>query len=472
MESLEVKSRNQSNAADSPFGKPDVFKRTPGRRIWGCLANLPSSSVQWAYLFERFPTFTQTFCTREVAEMQRQGLAPWIFSIRRPAAEPAQDVPGDLASQVRYLPEEADLADEFRWLRRCDRLPETLRADEQRLKGARDKARLQEAGWLGTQMKAMGIGHVHTHFAGIAARTAYWLRVHYRIGYSFTAHANDLFCPPDPELALTLADLVRGARFVVTVSDFSAAQMQARFPEAAGKIHRVYNGLDPAAFAPAQPERNAPLIVAVGRYIEKKGFVDLIAACARLRDQQVDFQCQLVGEGPLQAELAAAIGQHGLGAQIVLTGPKTIGEVAALLASARVFVLPCVAQADGGMDNLPTVIAEAMAAGLPVVSTTLAGVPEMVGAGETGLLVRPGDAAALAAALARMLSEPATAARFGRAGRQRAQRLFDVAATGRQFKRLLLANTAIEPGRAARWKDPYLVWLLARRRPLLASGGL
>jgi hypothetical protein len=71
-----------------------------------------------------------------------------------------------------------------------------------------------------------------------------------------------------------------------------------------------------------------------------------------------------------------------------------------------------------------------------------------------------------------MLSEPATAARFGRAGRQRAQRLFDVAATGRQFKRLLLANTAIEPGRAARWKDPYLVWLLARRRPLLASGGL
>jgi colanic acid/amylovoran biosynthesis glycosyltransferase len=421
--------------------------------------------VQWAYLFERFPSFTQTFCSREVAELRRQGMAPWIFSIRRPPPGPAPDISPALASQVRYLPEEANLADEFRWLRRCDRLPETLRADEQRLKGTRDKARMQEAGWLGAQMKAMGIGHVHTHFAGIGARTAYWLHAHFRIGYSFTAHANDLFCPPDPELALTLADLVRNARFVVTVSDFSAAQLRARFPEAAAKIHRVYNGIDPARFAQAQPDRNRPLIVAVGRYIEKKGFGDLITACARLRDQQVDFQCRLVGEGPLEGALAAAIERHGLGEQVALTGPMTIGEVATLLASARVFALPCVAPADGGMDNLPTVIAEAMATGLPVVSTTLAGVPEMVVPGETGLLVRPGDSEALAAALARLLTEPATAARFGRAGRHRAQRLFDVAATGRQFKRLLLANTEIEPGRAARWRDPFLLWLLARRQP-------
>jgi colanic acid/amylovoran biosynthesis glycosyltransferase len=423
------------------------------------------NAVQWAYLFERFPSFTQTFCYREVTALQRQGMAPWIFSIRRPRGEPVQDFSAEVTARVRYLPEEGELADEFRWLKRCDRLPEPLLADEQRLKGSRDKARIQEAGWLGAQMKPMGIGHVHTHFAGLAARTAYWLRQHYRIGFSFTAHANDIFSLPDPDLTLTLDDLVRAARFVVTVTDFSAAQLRARFPAAADKIHRVYNGIEIEAFSPARPEHSAPLIVAIGRYIEKKGFGDLIAACAGLRDRRVAFRCEIVGEGPLAGELAAAIERHGIGSQVALAGPKSMREVAALLASARVFALPCVAEADGGMDNLPTVIAEAMAAGLPVVSTTLAGVPEMVVSGETGLLVSPGDPLALTDALARMLAEPETAARFGRAGRQRARRLFGTGKTSQQFKRVLLANTAIEPGRAALWRDPRLLWLLARRRP-------
>ena len=419
--------------------------------------------MQWAYLFERFPSFTQTFCYREVDASQRQGLAPWIFSIRRPRDEPAQDFPAELTSQVRYLPEDSELADEFRWLKRCDRLPESLRAQEQRLKGARDKTRVQEAGWLGAQLKTMGIGHVHTHFAGIAARTAFRLHEHYRIGYSFTAHANDIFSQPDPELELTLDDLMRTARFVVTVSDFSANRLRTRFPDAAGKIHRVYNGIDISAYPPAEPARNGPLIVAVGRYIEKKGFGDLIDACAMLRDRDIVFECRIVGEGPLEAPLDAAIEHRNLRPFVQLTGPKSAGDVAALLAKARVFALPCVEEADGGMDNLPTVIAEAMAAGLPVVSTTLAGVPEMVVPGGTGLLVDPGSPAALADALARMLTEPELAARFGRAGTARARQLFEVSRTARQFKRLLLTNTAIWPGRAALWKDPFLAWLLARR---------
>ncbi len=420
--------------------------------------------MPWAYLFERFPSFTQTFCYREVTALQRQGLAPWIFSIRRPRDEPAQDFSAGVIAQVRYLPDEGDLADEFRWLKRCDRLPEPLRADEQRLKGSRDKARIQEAGWLGAQMKLLGIGHVHTHFAGIAARTAYWLDRHYGISFSFTAHANDIFSPPDPELTLTLEDLMRAARFVVTVSDFSAARLRTRFPGATDKIYRVYNGVE--TFSPAAaPERSGPLIVAIGRYIEKKGFGHLIAACAILRDRQVAFRCEIVGEGPLAGELAAAIEHHGLGSQVALTGPKTSHEVAALLASARVFALPCVAEAAGGMDNLPTVIAEAMAAGLPVVSTTLAGVPEMVVSGDTGILVTPGDARELADALARMLTDPKTAACYGRAGRRRARQLFALGSTARRFKQVLLANTAIEPDRAALWHDPRLLWLLARRRP-------
>ncbi len=209
--------------------------------------------VQWAYLFERFPSWTQTFCYREVVEMERQGMAPWIYAIRRPQDEPPQDFPAGMAARVRYLPEEGELGEEFRWLKRCDRLPEPLRADEQRFKGGRDKARIQEAGWLGWQMKLAGIGHVHTHFAGIAARTAYWLHRHFGIGYSFTAHANDVFCPPDPDLSLTLEELIGAARFVVAVSDFGAAQLRERFPQAADKIFRVYNGIDVDAFPLGPP---------------------------------------------------------------------------------------------------------------------------------------------------------------------------------------------------------------------------
>ena len=166
--------------------------------------------MQWAYLFERFPSFTQTFCYREVAEIMRQGLAPWIFSIRRPRDEPGQDFPAELAGRVRYLPEDErpfhriPLADPLpaRCIRACRRWRSGL-------KNTHDYARMQEAGWLGGQMQTAGIGHVHAHFAGLAARTAYWLQRYYGIGYSFTAHANDIFCPPDPDLPVPLDELIR-----------------------------------------------------------------------------------------------------------------------------------------------------------------------------------------------------------------------------------------------------------------------
>ena len=420
--------------------------------------------MQWCYLFERFPSFTQTFCFREVAEVEHQGLAPWVFAIRRPEDEPPQDFPAGLAARVRYLPPEGELAEEFRWLKRCDRLPQGLREEEARLKGGRDKARVQEAGWLGGQLKLAGIGHVHTHFAGIAARTAYWLHRHYRVGFSFTAHANDVFCPPDPDLSLTLEELVRAARFVVAVSDYGAGDLRARFPFAAHKVFRVYNGIDVGGFPVANPAKNPSHILAVGRYTEKKGFDDLIAACALLRDRGVEFDCQIVGEGPLQDKLTARIEQAHLRGMVTLTGPKPMQEVMALLGEARVFALPCVVEADGGMDNLPTVIAEAMAAGLPVVSTTLAGVPEMVVDGQTGLLVPPRSPARLAAALARMLAEPATAAAFGQAGRKRALELFDLAVTGREFKHVLLERTLVDPPRGTWWREPKLAWRLRQAR--------
>ena len=169
---------------------------------------------------------------------------------------------------------------------------------------AGDKSRVYEAIWVGAQLKQQGIRHAHTHFAGIGARTLFWIKRFYRIGYSFTGHANDIFERND--FALGLEDLMREAACVATVSDYTAGFLHECFPESKSKTRRVYNGLDMAPFSRIKNEpADPPLILSVGRLIEKKGYPDLIAACGRLKTQGHSFQCRIVGDGPMEEELQA-----------------------------------------------------------------------------------------------------------------------------------------------------------------------
>jgi len=388
----------------------------------------------FAYLFERFPSFTQTFCYREVLEMRRQGATDPVYSIRTPKDIPA-DCPEELARAVRRLPEPNALATELKTLRMLGRYPWkviwTLRCWGKRP----DKSRVMEAAWLGLRLKKEGVRHVHAHFAGIAARTAYWLKAFYGITFSFTGHANDLFCKT--AFAITLEDLVREAAFVVTVSDFTQSWLRERNPAHAAKIQRVYNGIDTARFLQSNPAPGRPHLLSVGRYIEKKGFADLIDACATLRRRGIDFECAIVGGGPLEEPLRARIEELGLQETVRLTGPLPQEEVRQLLKEATLFVLACATEPDGGMDTLPTVIVEAMAAGLPVVSTRLAGVPEMVAHGVTGLLVGEKEPAALADAIEALLCDPAKAQQMGTRGKAVVAERFSIGTTVRELRRLL-----------------------------------
>ncbi len=377
-----------------------------------------------AYLFERFPSFGQTFCYREVVELLRQGAEVRIFSIRRPSGEPAQHWDETVVARVHYLPGEAELVAEVKRSSRVGELPrEAVRALKEWDRQS-DFLRLYQGAYVGLQLRRAGVTRVHAHFAGMAARTAYWIRQFFAIDYSFTAHANDVFAPR--EFAVSLAKLVESAAAVVTVSDFSARDLQRRFPDAAAKIHRVYNGIELERFRPAEFSSGVPLILSVGRLIEKKGFGDLISACAELRDAGLPFRCEIIGEGPLEPMLAAQIANAGLGGSVRLLGPRSQEEIIELLTAARVFVLPCTKETDGGMDNLPTVIMEAMAAGLPVISTPLAGVPEMVEPGVTGALVPDRDPTALARAIADLLTDVAKAQQLGSHGRELAARRFSI----------------------------------------------
>jgi colanic acid/amylovoran biosynthesis glycosyltransferase len=179
------------------------------------------------------------------------------------------------------------------------------------------------------------------------------------------------------------------------------------------------------------------LIIAIGRLIEKKGFGDLVRACEILRRRGRDFRCQIIGEGPLETALHTEIDNRGLREHVLLTGPLPQTEIRARLASATMFALPCIAEQSGAMDNLPTVIMEAMAAGLPVVSTNVGGVPEMVLPSETGLLVSPNDPAALADAIEKFIVDPALARKFGQAGYERTQVLFSIEKNVCELMRLI-----------------------------------
>jgi glycosyltransferase involved in cell wall biosynthesis len=390
---------------------------------------------QFAYLFERFPSFGQTFCHREVAELARQGITPPIFSIRNPRDEPPQEWNAHIVKRVHYLPEEKQLLDDVRRASKKGKLTREIITALDEWGRRTDFLRLYQAVYIGLRLREMGIRHVHAHFAGMAARTAFWIHRFFRISFSFTAHANDIFAPRDFEIGLDR--LVDAARVIVTETDYAARFLRERFPDCADRVHRVYNGLDLAEFGRADFSPATPLVVAVGRLIAKKGFVDLIRACGLLAERGKWFCCEIIGEGPLENELREKIQQLELQDRVALAGARPQDEIRDRLAEASVFVLPSVIDPEGGMDNLPTVIMEAMATGLPVISTAIGGIPEMVIEGETGFLVPPRDAVALADVIEKLIGDAVLARKIGRAGHERAKKLFSIERNVRELRALV-----------------------------------
>src|SRR5215468_11005931 len=252
------------------------------------------SMARFAYLFERFPSFGQTFCYREVAELDRQDIAPPIFSIRNPKNEPPQDWDTRIVERVHYLPEEKELLEDVRRAAKEEKLGTEIVAALDEWGRRTDFLRLYQAVYVGLRLQTMGINHVHAHFAGMAARTAFWINKFFSITFSFTAHANDIFSPRQFEIGLD--KLVATAHAIVTETDYAARFLRERFPLRADRVHRIYNGLDLSEFRRADFSSRPPLIIAVGRLIPKKGFADLVRAVERGKS----FRCEIIGEGPLE----------------------------------------------------------------------------------------------------------------------------------------------------------------------------
>ncbi len=264
------------------------------------------------------------------------------------------------------------------------------------------------------------VAHLHAHFINEPAGVAELVHLLTGIPYSVTAHAKTSICRP--------AELVRKmakAKFIVTCNDYNRRYLTPDGRRCADI--KIYHGLDARLFqadAAVYPSAEASLVLSVGRLRPKKGFHCLVDACGLLKIGGHEFRCMIAGYGPLRGELETRIAKLGLEDTVSLTDMLTQGEVIALYKQASLFVLPCRITADGDRDGIPNVLAEAMAMELPVVSTNIAGIPELVEHNRTGILVRPEDPVELAAAIARLLDQPQLREELGKAGRERVCQMF------------------------------------------------
>ena len=377
------------------------------------------------YVVKRYPRFSETFIVNEILAHEAAGTQVSIFSLRPPMDPRFQ---GDLArvrAPVTYLSGAQSLRARDFW-RNQQHLFRALPGSMERLQAfaGEEVTEVGQAMELALRVQALGIHHLHAHFATSPASVTRMAARLAEIGYTFTAHAKDIFHESvDPD---DLETKLRDATGVVTVSDFNVADLVRRFPSARGRIRRIYNGLDLATFPFHQGPRNSRQVVAVGRLVEKKGFEVLVDACAQLEARGTRFSCTIIGGGELEGSLRARIKACGLEDRVHLAGPLPRDEVMKALARGQVLAAPCVEGSDGNRDGLPTVLLEGMAVGIPCVSTPVTGIPELVRDADTGLLTETGDAKSLAAALERLLEHPDEGAELARRARQTIESDFDI----------------------------------------------
>jgi glycosyltransferase involved in cell wall biosynthesis len=401
---------------------------------------------------KRYPRLSETFILNEIAVMERLGVRLTLFSLLQPEPPPHHPMVKDIRAPLYHLPPlvSAKIASLARAHGTClARAPLRYLRALVRAAGASVRSRrplgvwkqFVRAGFVADRCRRAGVTLIHAHFANAPGAVASFASTMSGIPFSFTAHAKDLYLTPPP----VVARRVREAAFVATCTGYNVAYLKGITPrDTHGKIHLVYHGIDLDRFAPSDKVRiqaeGMPLILSVGRLVPKKGFGDLIAACDLLQKGGIRFRCVIVGEGPLRSTLEADIARRGLADLVMLKGAMTHAGLLTFYREADVFALaPCIV-ADGDRDGIPNVIVEAMASGVPVVSTMVSGIPELVQDDVTGLLVPPESPRELAEAMRRLLGDPQSGIRLARNARMRLEKDFSARETTKALRDLMLAG--------------------------------
>jgi colanic acid/amylovoran biosynthesis glycosyltransferase len=400
-----------------------------------------------AYLARRLPLLSETFVIREIAALRRLGADVKLFSVHGPDLAVLHPELPDAVSEVTTLLSPTDLHFTAAHAYFIFKFPGRYFGCLWRYVLAprqtwREKLRClchflvsPHAAWCMREKRA---AHIHAHFASIATSVAMMASRLLDIPFSFTVHAYDIFLD-NPLMPEKLSD----AKFVVVCSRFSEVYLNEHYPDARSpRMELVRYGIDPALFAghPPGPNVSCPFILAVGRLVETKGFHTLIRACGLLRERGVEFKCGIIGAGPEQACLESMIRELGLREKVFLLGERQPAEVIEFYPEADLFVMPsCVRKND--RDGIPNVLLEAMISGVPVISTRVSGIPELVRDEETGLLVEPDDPVALARAMARFLEDRKLAESLSRSAKELVAREFNIERSAMRLLELFRERT-------------------------------
>jgi len=359
-------------------------------------------SKKIAYIVKIFPKISETFILQEILELERLGLNLVILSLRPPTDANVHPHFQQLLSPVLYAP--------------------VVLNDGERT----DIQQSLWTTWVTEKIREYDITHLHAHYVTEPTDIAMQVQGRLGISYSFTTHAKDLFLSSKEDVSRK----VSGAQFVLTCTEYNKDYLE-QMVQSDTPIYRVYHGVDLNVFQPpsqkiSREEPIPPLILSIGRFRPKKGFPTLIQACATLKNTGHDFRCVLVGYGPLEQDLRRMIHQLGVNDCVRLTGKVPQDGIIDWYQKASLFVLPCQIAEDGDRDGIPNVLVEAMAMGLPVVSTAIASIPELIHDGHDGILAAPLHYESLAKAISVLLQDPSRRMTLGFAARKTVEENFCV----------------------------------------------
>lgn len=398
-----------------------------------------------AYILKRFPRLSETFIAREILALERMGFEIAIFSMKVPLGQTHPFI-REIESPVIYLPRVSGRnligllrANGESFLRRpAGYLRCLFYALRRRSTESMEKFLL--AGYISRYILDRRVEHLHSHFASGSTRLAKYVHMITGLPYSFTAHAKDIFS--DRVSVKQLERRMTEARFVVTISAYNERFLRGITPDV--MIHVIHNGIPIEQFPlnNGQAKREEkPIILSVGRLVEKKGMSCLIDACDELKKRGVAYRCLIVGDGPLRGELEARIERLGLEDHVSLEGAKLQDElIGGYFPRASIFALPCQQAKNKDMDGLPVVLEEAMAVGLPVISTTVAGIPELVRHRQTGLLVPPEDPGRLAETIQSLLADGSLREGLKSSARRLIENEYDIEKSSRRLAELFMES--------------------------------
>lgn len=394
-----------------------------------------------AYLTGQYPRATDTFIQREVTALRDAGVHVQTFSIRKPPegenVGPEQRAERD---RTRYIlpPSVLNLiAVGFRLKlgspgRYFRALRLALSTRQPGIKGLiYAMAYLMEAGLIADTMRKEKLTHLHNHFGDSSCTVAMLASELGGFTFSFSLHGPGIFFEP---YRWRLDEKLKRALFVSNISHFCRSQAMIFCPpEKWDRLHIIHCGVDPSLFKPATHTGQGTRLLTVGRMASVKGMPILLEAIKQLQKDHPDLKLMVVGDGPERADFERRAKQLGISDQVEFVGYQSQAEVRERLAEADVFVLPSFAE------GVPVVLMEAMAAGVPVVTTRIAGVAELVDHDHSGLLVPPGDTHALANAIDTLLTNPSKRTAFGHAGHQKVSAEFNIAKESAWLRRIMTA---------------------------------